>query len=81
MRYVREKDEWEVVYKKYSEEGRLGLQKYLSSRLDLLDKDYTELPTRLIVERALVKEYDLTGTTIPYELYIIQDFETAFDAI
>ena len=79
LRYFREKDEWAVVYRKYSEEGSMSLQRYLDSCLDLLEKEYKDLPTRLIVERNLVSENDLTGKTVPYEMFIIRDYETAFD--
>lgn len=81
VRYSQEKEEWTVVYRKYSEESCLSLQKYFDSCLDLLEKEYKDMPTRLIVERSLVNEDDLTDKTIPHALYIVHDFETAFDEV
>ncbi len=81
VKYFPETKEWKCVYRKYSEENYVDVKSYIELKKQLLDKEYSNLHIRIILERNYIEESNLNDKELPIFLYIVRNYKTAFEPI
>lgn len=82
LKYFSETKEWKLVYRKYSEESYQEIQSYLDVRKTLLNNSATDLPIKIMVERQMIDEHDLSEVAdLPSSIFVVKNYQTAFDKI
>ncbi len=81
IQYNKANDEWQIIYRKYSEESCCELDKYIEINKPLPDTTQSSLPTKIIVERSAIEVSKLDKATLPDCLYVVSKYENAFDTV
>ena len=79
IRYDENKNEWNFIYIKYSEESYKPIDSYIEWYEQFLDGDARFLPVKVIVEASMFEADELDLNTIPDSLWVVRKYEKAFE--
>ena len=79
--YDDEHNQWQLIDKKKRKSENLNLQQYINERSIYIEKQYAELPVKIIATRNLIKNETIEKNIVPEELYIVKNCELAFEEI